>query len=196
LIPVSYRKEVGRGKVRGKISGTKGGSDNITLPEVSNSTSQGRCIMKRMAVLSVIFLLVGCGYGMRITKSVPPLPSDVSGLKIVEIEDIRRMGRRGEYIGRGSFVRNILINELKNSNRVTVDDDSSNQLIVKIEDYNPSYHKYIALSARILNTSTNQTVWNASISGLSKKPIDEVTQSVLREMVKEMAGGMLPHPAK
>ncbi len=152
--------------------------------------------MKKIAVLSAIFLLVGCGYGMRITKSVPPLPGDVSGLKIAEIEDIRTMGRRGEYVGRGGFVRNILINELKNSNRVTVDDDSSYQLIVKIEDYNPSYHKYIALSAQILNTSTNQTIWNASISGLSKKPIDEVTQNVLREMVKEMVGRMSPPPAK
>lgn len=145
--------------------------------------------MKRITILSVLFLLFACGYGMRITKSVPPLPSDVPGLKIGEIEDIRRIGRRGEYIGRGSFVRNILINELKTSNRVTIDDDSPYQLIVKIEDYNPSYHKYIALSAQILNTSTNQTVWNASISGLSKKPIDEVTQNVLREMVGEMVGG-------
>ncbi len=143
--------------------------------------------MKRLIALSMIMaVLGGCGYGMKFTKSVPSLPSGISTLKIAEIEDIKRMGRRGEYIGRGSFVRNILINELRNSKRVGIDDNSPYQLIVKIEDYNPSYHKYIALSSQILDTSTNQVIWNASISGLSKKMIDEVTQNVVKEMVKGM----------
>jgi len=60
--------------------------------------------------------------------------------------------------------------------------------MVKIEDYRPSYHKYVALSATILDTSTNKAIWNASISGLSKKTIDEVAQNVIQELVKEMLG--------
>jgi hypothetical protein len=125
---------------------------------------------------------------MQFTKSVPLVPSNVSSLKVTEIEDIRRVSRRGEYIGRGSFIRNILINELRNSKRFTIDENSPYQISVKIEDYRPSYHKYVALSATILDTSTNSIIWNASISGLSKKTIDEVTQNVIQELVKEMLG--------
>jgi len=125
---------------------------------------------------------------MQFTKSVPVVPSNVSSLKVAEIEDIKRVSRRGEYVGRGNFIRNILINELRNSKRFTIDEISSYQLSVKIEDYRPSYHKYVALSATILDTSTNQTIWSASISGLSKKTIDEVTQNVIQELVRDMLG--------
>ena len=145
--------------------------------------------MKRTVLLFlIIIVLTACGYGMQFTKSVPLVPSNVSSLKVTEIEDIRRVSRRGEYIGRGSFIRNILINELRNSKRFTIDENSPYQISVKIEDYRPSYHKYVALSATILDTSTNNIIWNASISGLSKKTIDEVTQNVIQELVKEMLG--------
>jgi hypothetical protein len=145
--------------------------------------------MKRTVLLFlIIIVLTACGYGMQFTKSVPLVPSNVSSLKVTEIEDIRRVSRRGEYIGRGGFIRNILINELRNSKRFTIDENSPYQISVKIEDYRPSYHKYVALSATILDTSTNNIIWNASISGLSKKTIDEVTQNVIQELVKEMLG--------
>ena len=145
--------------------------------------------MKRGVILFLIMVvLTACGYGMQFTKSVPVVPSNVLSLRVTEIEDIKRGSRRGEYVGRGSFVRNILINELRNSKRFTIDENSSYQLSVKIEDYRPSYHKYVALSATILETSTNRTIWNASISGLSKKTIDEVTQNVIQELIKEMLG--------
>ena len=125
---------------------------------------------------------------MKFTKSVPLIPSAISTLKVMEIEDIKRTGRRGEYVGRGSFIRNILINELKTSGRIVIDDNSPYQLFVKIEDYNPSYHKYVALSVQILDTSNNQVIWNASISGLSKKTIDQVSEQVIKELVKDMVG--------
>ena len=82
----------------------------------------------------------------------------------------------------------VFVNELRNSKRFIINENSPYQLTVKIEDYRPSYHKYVALSATILDTTTNQTIWNASISGLSKKTIDEVTQNVIQELVKEMLG--------
>jgi hypothetical protein len=144
--------------------------------------------MKKAIILLLVTLFAGCGYGMQFTKSVPSVPSNVLSLKVGDIQDIKRVGRGGEYIGRGSFFRNILINELRNSKRFVIDESSPYQLIVKIEDYRPSYHKYVALSATILDTSTNQTIWNASISGLSKKTIDEVTQNVIQELVREMSG--------
>ena len=146
--------------------------------------------MRRAVILFLIIILVlsACGYGMKFTKSVPVVPSNVSSLKVTEIEDIKRVSRRGEYVGRGSFIRNVLINELKKSKRFTIEENSSYQLSVKIEDYSPSYHKYVALSATILDTSANQIIWNASISGLSKKTIDEVTQNVIQELVKDMLG--------
>ena len=144
--------------------------------------------MKRAVILFLIVLLSGCGYGMQYTKSVPLVPSNVLSLKVAEIEDIKIVSRRGEYVGRGSFVRNIFVNELRNSKRFIIDGNSPYQLTVKIEDYRPSYHKYVALSATILDTTTNQTIWNASISGISKKAIDEVTQNVIQELIKEMLG--------
>jgi hypothetical protein len=142
--------------------------------------------MKRAVVLSLIFILTGCGYGMKYTKSISVVPSNVSRLKVAEIEDVKLVGRRGEYVGRGSFFRNMIINELRNSGRFVIDDASSYQLMVKIEDYRPSYRKYVALSATIFDTSKNKVIWNASISGLSKKTIDRVAQNVVRELVKEM----------
>ena len=144
--------------------------------------------MKRAVILFLIVLLSGCGYGMQFTKSVPLVPTNVLSLKVAEIEDIKRVSRRGEYAGKGSFIRNILINELRNLKRFVIEENSQYQLDVKIEDYRPSYHKYVALSATILDTSTNRPIWNASISGLSKKTIDEVTQNVVQELVKEMSG--------
>lgn len=144
--------------------------------------------MKKAAILLMITFVTGCGYGMQYTKSVPLVPSNVSSLKVVEIEDIKRLSRRGEYVGKGSFVRNILINDLRNSKRFEIDENSPYQLVVKIEDYNPSYHKSVTVSATIYYTISKQTVWNASISGLSKKNIDEVTQNVIQELVREMTG--------
>lgn len=145
---------------------------------------------RRRAVILflIIIVLTACGYGMQFTKSVPLVPSNVLTLKVAEIEDIKTVSRRGEYVGRGSFVRNIFVNELRNSKRFIINENSPYRLTVKIEDYRPSYHKYVALSATILDTTTNQTIWNASISGLSKKTIDEVTQNVIQELVKEMLG--------
>jgi hypothetical protein len=148
----------------------------------------GGNIMKKAVILVLIFFLTACGYGMKYTKSASVVPSNVLRLKVAEIEDIKLVGRRGEYVGRGSFFTNILINELRNSKRFVIDEKSPYQLLVKIEDYRPSYHKYVALSATILDISTNQTIWNASISGLSKKTIDEVAQNVIQELVKEMLG--------
>jgi hypothetical protein len=46
----------------------------------------------------------------------------------------------------------------------------------------------VALSASIFYSISKQTMWNASISGLSKKTIDEVTQNVVQELAKEMVG--------
>lgn len=159
-----------------------------TFIALAISYSVGGNIMKRAVILFLIVLFGGCGYGMQYTKSITGVPSNVLSLKVTEIEDIKRVSRRGEYVGMGSFVRNILVNELRNSKRFIIDENSPYQLTVKIEDYHPSYHKYVALSAAILDTTTNQTIWNASISGLSKKTIDEVTQNVIQELVKEMLG--------
>lgn len=144
--------------------------------------------MKKALILVLVFFLTACGYGMKYTKSASVVPSNVLRLKVAEIEDIKLGGRRGIYVGRGTFFRNILINELRNSKRFVIDEKSPYHLIVKIEDYRPSYRKYVALSATVLDTSTNQTIWNASISGLSKKSIDKVTQNVIQELIKEMVG--------
>lgn len=142
--------------------------------------------MKTITLVFLLFLIAGCGYGMQYTKKVPAIPHEALRLRVNEIVDFRVTGRRGEIIGKGDFVRNLLINELIESKQVKVDQDSGYRLAVKIEDYRPGYRKYIALSAHIVDSSTNRTVWNASISGLSKKGIDEVTQNVIRELVRDM----------
>jgi hypothetical protein len=48
------------------------------------------------------------------------------------------------------------------------------------------YKKYIALSAKIVKTATNETVWGSSISGLSKQYIDDVIRKTVKELVVEM----------
>ena len=141
--------------------------------------------MKTLLLSMIIVVLSGCSHGDKFTKSVPPLPWNISDMKVMEIEDIKRAGAQGQYIGRGNFIRNMLINELRQSGLLIIEDDSPHQLIVRIEGYNPS-EKYVALSAQILDISTNRIIWNASISGSGGKTIEEVTQNVVREMVEAM----------
>jgi len=142
--------------------------------------------MKTLIAIGILMIAVlsGCGSGVTFTKSVPPLPWNVVDLKVMEIEDIKS----GGYAGTGTFVRNVFIHELRRSGPVIIDDNSTNHLIVRIEDYNPS-DKYIALSAQIVDISQKQIIWNASISGVGNKTIDEVTQTVVMEMVKAMSEG-------
>jgi formylglycine-generating enzyme required for sulfatase activity len=125
--------------------------------------------MKKIIILILLILIAGCGYGMKITKSVPSLPSNISNLKVMEIEDFKRMGRRGEYIAGGNYLRNMLINELKNSKRFMINENSPYQLMVKIEEYKPSYHKYVALS----NSLGMAFVYIAPGSFMMGSPSDE-----------------------
>lgn len=146
--------------------------------------------MKKISILFLLGLLTGCGYGMHYTKSVPPVPAEITHLKVAKIDEIKIVGRSGEITlqGKADFIRNFLVNEILSSGHFKMDDESIYELKVTINDYRSRYKKYISLNAQILDTSTNKVVWSGSISGLSKQIIDEVSKNTVKELVKDMAG--------
>jgi curli biogenesis system outer membrane secretion channel CsgG len=147
--------------------------------------------MKKLG-LFLIFLITlvwGCGYGMHYTKSISinPVPSMVTALNVMDVQDAQVATRHGVVgSGKTEFIKNIFINELLQTKRFKITNDAEYALYVKIDDYRAGYRKYIALSSKIVNTKTNEIVWNSSISGLSKKYIDEVIKNTVKEMVREM----------
>jgi len=145
--------------------------------------------MRKLGLLLIflITLVWACGYGMYYTKSVYPVPSMVSAIKVMDIEDAKIKTRHGEVgSGKTEFIRNILVNELLQTQKFRITDNAEYALFVKIDDYRAGYRKYIALSAKIVKTKTNEMVWGSSISGLSKKYIDEVIKNTVKELVVEM----------
>jgi curli biogenesis system outer membrane secretion channel CsgG len=145
--------------------------------------------MKKLG-LFLIFLITlvwGCGYGMHYTKSIYPTPSMVTAINVMDVQDAQVTTRHGVVgSGKTEFIKNIFINELLQTKRFKITNDAEYALYVKIDDYKEGYRKYIALSSRIVNTKTNEIVWNSSISGLSKSYIDDVIKNTVKEMVAEM----------
>jgi len=144
--------------------------------------------MKRAIIITLIIFLVRCGYGMYYTKTITPVPSHITRLKLMEIKDVKVVTKYEEAGGKANYVRSILLSELLASKRFTIDEHAKHHLIVSIDGYRAGYRKYIALSGQIVDTSTNEVVWSAAISGVSKKYIDEVVKNVVMELVKEMSG--------
>jgi len=132
-------------------------------------------------IITLIIFVVGCGYAMYYTKTITPVPSHITPLKVMEIKDVK-------VSGKANYVRSILLSELLASKRFTIDEHAKHHLIVSIDGYRAGYRKYIALSGQIVDASTNKVVWSAAISGVSKKYIDEVVKNVAMELVKEMSG--------
>jgi hypothetical protein len=146
--------------------------------------------MKKLGLFLLCFIILiwGCGYGMHYTKSINPVPNMITAIKVMPVDDMQVKTRHGEVVGSGKteFVRNILINELLQTQKFRITDDAEYVLFVKIDDYKASYRKYIALSAKIVKSRTNEMVWGSSISGLSKKYIDDVIRKTVKELVAEM----------
>lgn len=145
--------------------------------------------MKKFGLFLVclLFLVWACGYGMHYTKSVYPVPGNVMAIKVMPVEDMQLKTRHGVVgSGKTEFIRNMLINELLQTQKFRITDDAEYALFVKIDDYRAGYRKYIALSANIIKTKTNEMVWGSSISGLSKKYIDDVIRNTVKELVAEM----------
>ena len=143
--------------------------------------------MKKWFILFSLILISGCGYGMQYTKTIMPVPTNISHLKIMEIKDVMVMTKYGEEGGKATYIGSILLSELLNSKRFTVDEGSPYQLFVNIDEYRAGYRKYVALSAQILDTTTNKAIWSSAISGVSKKYIDEVCKNVVKELVRDMS---------
>ena len=142
--------------------------------------------MKRLIIVALIVSFVGCGYGMYYTKAVKPIPQDISHLRVTGVKDIEVAGKGS---GKTNYVRSILLSALLDSKRFTVNENARHSLVVSIDGYQAGYRKYLALSAQLLDTSTDQVIWTGAISGVSKKYIDEVVKNVVLELVKEMSGG-------
>jgi len=145
--------------------------------------------MKKLGffLVCLITLVWGCGYGMHYTKSINPVPSMISAINVMPVEDMQVKTRHGVVgSGKTEFIRNMIINELLQTQKFKITDDAEYALFVKIEDYKAGYRKYVALSANIVKIKTKEMVWGSSISGLSKKYIDEVIKNTVKEMVKEM----------
>lgn len=146
--------------------------------------------MKKEIITSLMILsLIGCGgYKMYYTKTITPVPPNVSHLKLMEIKDVKVVTKYGEEGGKANYVKSILLAELLNSKRFTLDDRAQYHLQVNIDGYRAGYRKYIAMSAQIIDSSENKIVWSAAISGISKLYIDEVVKNVVSELVREMSG--------
>jgi len=145
--------------------------------------------MKKLS-LFLVFLIAfvwACGYGMHYTKSTVPVPSNIMAIKVMDVEDMKVKTRHGEVgSGKSEFIKNILINDLLQTQKFRITDDAEYALYMKIDGYSSGYRKYIALSANIIKTKTNEMVWGSSISGLSKKYIDDVIRKTVKELVVEM----------
>ena len=135
--------------------------------------------MKKLGLLLIflITLVWACGYGMYYTKSIHPVPSMITAINVLP-------GDAGS--GKNEFVTNIFINELLQTKRFKITNDTEYILYLKIDEYKAGYRKYIALSSKIVNTKTSEIVWNSSISGLSKSYIDKVIKNTVKELVVEM----------
>ena len=135
--------------------------------------------MKKLGLLLIflITLVWACGYGMYYTKSIHPVPSMITAINVMP-------GDAGS--GKNEFVTNIFVNELLQTKRFKITNDTEYVLYLKIDEYKAGYRKYIALSSKIVNTKTSEIVWNSSISGLSKSYIDEVIKNTVKELVMEM----------
>lgn len=141
----------------------------------------------RLFLVLFIALIYGCGYGMHYTKSVYPVPPNIAVIKVMDVEDTKVRTRYGEEgSGKTGFIKNILVNELLQSKKFRIDDRARYALFVKIDAYRAAYRKYIALSAKLVEVKTNKMVWGSSISGISKKYIDDVIKNTVQELVKEM----------
>jgi hypothetical protein len=146
--------------------------------------------MKKVIFLSLAIFVTGCGYGMKYTKTIATVPQAISDLRINDVEDIKTVTRHGEVgSGKAMCVKSMLMVELQNSPRFIMDEGAKHQLLVSIDGYKAGYRKYIALSAQILDTSSNKILWSYAISGISKKNIDEVIKNVVQELVKDMSKG-------
>jgi len=145
--------------------------------------------MKKLGffLVCLITLVWGCGYGMHYTKSINPVPSTITAIKVMNVEDMKVNTRHGEVgSGKAEFIKNIFINELLQTQKFRITDDAEYALYMRIDGYRSGYRKYIALSAKIVKTKTNETVWGSSISGISKKYIDDVIRKTVKELVLEM----------
>jgi TonB family protein len=144
--------------------------------------------VKKVIFLLLVIFFTGCGYGMKYTKTIAPFPQAISNLKIIDVKDVKIVTRDGEVgSGKAMFVKSMLMAELQKSQRFNMDEGARHQLLVSIDGYKAGYRKYIALSAQILDTSSNKILWSSAISGVSKKYIDEVIKNVVQELVKDMS---------
>lgn|SRR4030042_1263882 len=145
--------------------------------------------MKKVIFLVLLIFVNGCGYGMKYTKTILPVPPAISNFGIIDVKDVKIVTKHGEIVsGKAMYVKSMLMAELQNSKRFNIDEGARHQLLVSIDGYKAGYQKYIALSAQILDTSSNKILWSSTISGVSKKYIDEVIKNVVQELVKDMSG--------
>jgi len=140
--------------------------------------------MKTLRSVLVVFFIVltySCSTKPHFTKTVPPVPPSITSLKIMDVEGCCRT----------DYIFSILMVELSKSGRIQVDDTATYGLKLKVDGYHPSYRRYIALSARIIDLKTNKAVWYSSISGISARQfIDDLIKGTIVELVKEMNQSM------
>ena len=133
--------------------------------------------LRSVLVVFFIFLTYSCSTKPHFTKTVPPVPPSMTSLKIMDVEGCCRT----------DYIHSILMVELSKPGRVHVDDTSTYGLKVKVDGYHPSYRRYIALSARIIDLRIDKAVWFSSISAISARQfIDELIKGTINELVKEM----------
>jgi hypothetical protein len=131
-----------------------------------------------IVVVAAIFVSYACSTKAHYTKTISPVPKTVSTIKVVDVKGCCRT----------DFIRIIIADELSKSSRFVLDDNADYAIEVNVEGYHPSYKRYIALSARIMDLKTDKIIWRSAISGISPRLfIDDLIKNTIAELVKEMS---------
>ena len=133
--------------------------------------------LRSLFIILFVIFSSACGHAIKYSKTIPPVPETISVIKVMDVNGCCKT----------DFIKNILIAELLQSQRFELRDNAKYALFLKVEGYHPRYRRYIALSAKIIDSETDKMVWVGSVSGVASRVfIDEVITNTINELIREM----------
>ena len=133
--------------------------------------------LRSLFIILFVTFSCACGHTIQYSKSIPPVPETISVIKVMDVKGCCKT----------DFIKNVLIAELLQSQKLELRDNAKYALFVKVEGYYPRYRRYIALSAKITDIETDKTLWVASVSGMAGRVfIDQVIKNTVNELIREM----------
>lgn len=137
--------------------------------------------LRSLMIIMFLTFVLACSYNIKYSKTIPPIKEKYSAVKVMDVKGCCKR----------DFIKNILIAELLKSQKIKIDDNANYALYLRVEAYHPKWRRYIALSAKITDVTTNNTAWAASISSIGPNVfIDELITKTISELVREMTQSM------